>query len=230
MRRREPLDVTVLFAPDSALRETIYPPATPIVYAPRPKSGQPNEPVECVVQLLLEKCAPTVRIVGADFWEDKWWDCDWLGVPGDELQEAPSRQTEEERVLAVWDKAAQVARRTWCSSEERVADAKSRVTFTSLGDSGIKSARTCWSCAPSATSSTIRKARWSSLKTLRMASSKSRMHSDHCLLSGSGAPPPPPPPPPHRTHHNRTIDLHRVSVLPPLATPCPSLPATTSTS
>ncbi|EJT50174.1 hypothetical protein A1Q1_00641 [Trichosporon asahii var. asahii CBS 2479] len=129
-----PLSTTVMFAPNSSFRKSEYPPAVPIVYAPRHRTGQLNELIDCIVELLWQKGAPTVQIVGAEFWEETWWDFNMFQPPLDGLPEALSKDTERERVLAVWKLVFddKVARLRQFSIKERLVDAESRVTFISL--------------------------------------------------------------------------------------------------
>lgn len=134
---RKPIEgqvVTVIIVPHSAVEEAEYPPAIPIVYRPCPRSGQLNQLVDSVVELLEESPTLTVRIVGSEYWEESWWDPNYSGVPPDEWQEALSADTEAERIMALWEKmfTAKANNRSWYSSEERLAEAKKRVSFVPL--------------------------------------------------------------------------------------------------
>ncbi|EKD01195.1 hypothetical protein A1Q2_04518 [Trichosporon asahii var. asahii CBS 8904] len=133
---RKPIDgleVTIMIVPHSAVQEAEYPPETPIVYRPCPQISQLNELVANVVVLLEESPMLTVRIVGSEYWEEAWWDPNFSGVWPDEWEEAVSADTEEERVMALWEKLfdAKAESRRWYN-EERHTAAKKRVSFIPL--------------------------------------------------------------------------------------------------
>lgn len=127
-------EVTVMFVPHSAVEEAEYPPAIPIVYRPCPQTGQLNELVASIVVLLEKSSSLTVRIVGSEYWEESWWDPNVSGVPLDEWQNALSADTESERIMALWEKAftAKADSRHWYKPEERLEEAKKRVSFVPL--------------------------------------------------------------------------------------------------